>query len=201
MLHKLFHDFVTLFVVVNPIGTVPLFIAIAGHESSERQRQIAIQGVIVAALILLFFIVIGQPLLNALDIDLSSFQIAGGLVLLLTALRMVLEEVRVVSIDTASLRNVAIFPLGMPFLAGPAAIMAVILLTDTNVYTVWEKALTSLVMLAVLLVAYACLVGALLVQRLLGAAGTNVVSRIMGLLLAALAVQSMIGGLRQFRFS
>jgi multiple antibiotic resistance protein len=106
-----------------------------------------------------------------------------------------------VSFDTAHLRNVAIFPIAMPFLAGPAAITAVILLTDNNAYSAWEQAQTALVMLAVLLITYACLVGAELVQRLLGNTGANVVSRIMGLILTALAVQSMLGGLRQFKFS
>ena len=201
MLHQLFHDFVTLFVVVNPVGTVPLFIAIAGQEPPARQQQIVLQGVVVAALILLFFIAIGQLLLEALGIELSSFRIAGGLVLLIIALRMVLEEVRVASIDTSHLRNVAIFPLAMPFLAGPAALTAVILLTDNDVYTFWEQVRTALVLLAVMLVTYACLAAAEPVQRLLGTTGANVVSRIMGLILAALAVQSMIGGLRQFKLS
>ena len=201
MLDKLFHDFITLFVVVNPIGTVPLFIAIAGQENRGRQRQIALQGAIVAALILVFFIAIGQLLLEALGVELSAFQIAGGLVLLIIALRMILEDVRVVSIDTTQVRNVAVFPLAMPFLAGPAAITAVILLTDNNVYAVREQATTALVMIAVMLITYGCLVGAQRVQLILGATGANVVSRIMGLILAALAVQSMLGGLRQFKFS
>jgi multiple antibiotic resistance protein len=201
MPHQLFHDFVTLFVVVNPIGIVPLFIAIAGREPTARQRQIALQGVVVATVILLLFVAIGQLLLDALGIELSSFRIAGGLVLLIIALRMVLEEVRAAAIDTSHLRNVAIFPLAMPFLAGPAALTAVILLTDNDVYSLWEQAQTALVLLAVMLATYACLAGAELVQRLLGTTGTNVVSRIMGLILAALAVQSMLAGLRQFKLS
>jgi multiple antibiotic resistance protein len=201
MLHQLFHDFVTLFVVVNPIGIVPLFIAIAGREPTARQRQIALQGVVVATVILLLFIAIGQLLLDALGIELSSFRIAGGLVLLIIALRMILEEVRAAAIDTSHLRNVAIFPLAMPFLAGPAALTAVILLTDNDVYSLWEQARTALVLLAVMLATYACLAGAELVQRLLGTTGTNVVSRIMGLILAALALQSMLGGLRQLKLS
>jgi multiple antibiotic resistance protein len=201
MLHKLFNDFVTLFVLVNPIGNIPLFIAIAGHENSERQRQIAMQGVVAAALILLFFIAIGQLLLDALGVTLPSFQVAGGLVLLIIGLRMVFEEVRVASIDTKDLRNVAIFPLAAPFLAGPGAVMGVILLTDNNVYTIWQQVQTSLIMLAVMLITYVCLVGTQLIHRLLGTTGTNVVSRIMGLILAALAVQEIINGLHQFTFS
>jgi multiple antibiotic resistance protein len=196
MLEKLFHDLVTLFVVVNPIGVVPLFVAVAGHESAAAQRRIAGQAIIISAVILLAFIAIGQIVLEALGIDLASFRIAGGLVLLVIALRMVLEEARSTSdTDTPPRGNVAVFPLAMPFIAGPASIMAVVLLTDNNVYTVWQQAETAALLLLVLAFTYACLVGAELVQRLLGPTGANVVSRIMGLILAALAVQSILTGL------
>jgi multiple antibiotic resistance protein len=196
MFEKLFHDLVTLFVVVNPIGVVPLFVAVAGHESAAARRRIAGQAIIISAVILLAFIAIGQIVLEALGIDLASFRIAGGLVLLVIALRMVLAEERISSGADTSLRdNVAVFPLAMPFIAGPASIMAVVLLTDNNVYTVWQQAETAALLLLVLAFTYACLVGAEFVQRLLGSTGANVVSRIMGLILAALAVQSILTGL------
>jgi multiple antibiotic resistance protein len=195
MLEKLFHDLVTLFVVVNPIGVVPLFVAVAGHESAAARRRVAGQAIIISAVILLAFIAIGQIVLEALGIDLASFRIAGGLVLLVIALRMVLEETRTTSGTDAPPRgNVAVFPLAMPFIAGPASIMAVVLLTDNNIYTVWQQAETAVLLLLVLAFTYACLVGAGAVQRLLGPTGANVVSRIMGLILAALAVQSMLTG-------
>lgn len=147
-------------------------------------------------MILLVFIAIGQLVLEALGIDLASFRIAGGLVLLVIALRMVLAETETSSDTDAPLRgNVAVFPLAMPFIAGPASIMAVVLLTDNNVYTVWQQAETAVLLLLVLAFTYACLVGAELVQRLLGQTGASVVSRIMGLILAALAVQSILTGL------
>ena len=196
MFEKLFHDLVTLFVVVNPIGVVPLFLAVAGRESAAARRRIAAQAIIISAVILLVFIAIGQLVLEALGIDLASFRIAGGLVLLVIALRMVLAETETSSDTDAPLRgNVAIFPLAMPFIAGPASIMAVVLLTDNNVYTVWQQAETAVLLLLVLAFTYACLVGAELVQRLLGRTGASVVSRIMGLILAALAVQSILTGL------
>jgi multiple antibiotic resistance protein len=196
MLEKVFHDLVTLFVVVNPIGVVPLFVAVAGHESAVARRRIAGQAIIISAVILLAFIAIGQIVLEALGIDLASFRIAGGLVLLVIALRMVLAETQTASDTDAPVRgNVAVFPLAMPFIAGPASIMAVVLLTDNNVYTVWQQAETAVLLLLVLAFTYACLVGAEFVQRLLGATGANVVSRIMGLILAALAVQSILTGL------
>jgi multiple antibiotic resistance protein len=196
MLEKLFHDLVTLFVVVNPIGVVPLFVAAAGHESPAARRRIAGQAIIISAVILLSFIAIGQIVLEALGVDLASFRIAGGLVLLVTALRMVLEEARTTSNSDAPLRgNVVVFPLAMPFIAGPASIMAVVLLTDNNVHTIWQQAETAALLLLVLAFTYACLVGADFVQRLLGQTGANVISRIMGLILAALAVQSILTGL------
>ena len=92
MADKLFHDLVTLFVVVNPIGVVPLFIAVAGHESAAARRRIAGQAILISTVILFVFIGIGQIVLEALGIDLASFRIAGGLVLLIIALRMVLQE-------------------------------------------------------------------------------------------------------------
>jgi multiple antibiotic resistance protein len=196
MLAKLFRDLVTLFVVVNPIGVVPLFVAVAGHESATARRRIAGQAIIISAVILLAFIAIGQIVLEALGIDLASFRIAGGLVLLVIALHMVLEETRINSdTDTPVRGNVAVFPLAMPFIAGPASIMAVVLLTDNNVYTVWQQAETAVLLLLVLAFTYACLVSAEFVQRVLGPTGANVVSRIMGLILAALAVQSILTGL------
>jgi multiple antibiotic resistance protein len=197
MAHPLFHDLVTLIVVVNPIGLVPLFIGVAGQESAARRKQIALQAVLIAACILLAFIVIGQIMLEALGIELASFQLAGGLVLLIIALRMVLQDTDAPAVAAvADQRNIAVFPLATPFIAGPATIMAVVLLTDNNVYTVWQQITTSLVLLLVLAVTYACLMGADLIQRVLRPTGANVVSRIMGLILAALAIQAIISGLR-----
>src|ERR1700730_7103050 len=92
MAERLFHDLVTLFVVVNPIGVVPLFIAVAGHESAAARRRIAGQAILISTVILFVFIGLGQIVLEALGINLASFRIAGGLVLLIIALRMVLQE-------------------------------------------------------------------------------------------------------------
>jgi multiple antibiotic resistance protein len=195
MPEKLLHDLVTLFVVVNPIGAVPLFVAVAGQESPAARRRIAGQAIILSAVILLVFIAVGQIVLEALGIDLASFRIAGGLVLVVIALRMVLEETHSTRADSSAFRgNIAVFPLAMPFIAGPASIMAVVLLTDNNVYTFWQQAQTALLVLGVLAFTYVCLVSADVVQRLLGSTGANVVSRIMGLILAALAVQSILSG-------
>jgi multiple antibiotic resistance protein len=195
MAEKLFHDLVTLFVVVNPIGVVPLFVSVAGHESAAARRRLAGQAILISAVILFLFIGIGQAVLEALGINLASFRIAGGLVLLIIALRMVLQEAHDPRVDGSAFHgNIAVFPLAMPFIAGPASIMAVVLLTDSNVYTGWQQAETAALLLVVLGFTYGCLVGADFVQRVLGSTGANVVGRIMGLILAALAVQSILGG-------
>jgi multiple antibiotic resistance protein len=197
MAKKLFHDLVTLFVVVNPIGVVPLFVAVAGHESAATRRRMAGQAILISAIILLVFIGIGQIVLEALGINLASFRIAGGLVLLIIARRMVLVETNNPTADGSAFRgNIAVFPLAMPFIAGPASIMAVVLLTDNNIYTVWQQAETAALLLVVLGFTYGCLVGSDSVQRLLGSTGANVISRIMGLILAALAVQSILSGVQ-----
>jgi multiple antibiotic resistance protein len=154
--------------------------------------------VVIAAMILLVFIAFGQILLEALGIDLASFRIAGGLVLLVIALRMILEDVRATVPSIAVARgDVAVFPLAMPFIAGPASIMAVVLLSDNNVYTVWQQIETGALTLVVLALTYCGLVAADFVQRVLGPTGANVVSRIMGLILSALAIQSLLTGMRE----
>jgi multiple antibiotic resistance protein len=196
MAQKLFHDLVTLFVVVNPIGVVPLFVSVTGHETAAARRRVAGQAILISAVILFVFIGIGQIVLEALGINLASFRIAGGLVLFIIALRMVLQETHNPRADGSAFHgNIAVFPLAMPFIAGPASIMAVVLLTDSNVYTGWQQAETAALLLVVLGFTYGCLLGADFVQRLLGSTGASVVSRIMGLILAALAVQSILNGL------
>ena len=167
----------------------------AGHESAAARRRIAGQAILISTVILFVFIGLGQIVLEALGINLASFRIAGGLVLLIIALRMVLQEAHDPRADSSAIYgNIAVFPLAMPFIAGPASIMAVVLLTDNNVYTVWQEVETAALLVVVLGFTYGCLVGADFVQRLLGSTGANVVSRIMGLILAALAVQSILSG-------
>ncbi len=150
MADKLFHDLVTLFVVVNPIGVVPLFIAVAGHESAAARRRIAGQAILISTVILFVFIGIGQIVLEALGINLASFRIAGGLVLLIIALRMVLQEAHDPRADSSgNYGNIAVFPLAMTFIAGPASIMAVVLMTDNNVYSVRQEVETAALLVVV----------------------------------------------------
>ena len=196
MVHDVLQDLVTLLVVINPISKVPLFIVLAGHLPADRQTRIAVRAVTIAAIVLLFFLVCGQVALNYLGIDLASVQIAGGLILLIIGLRMVLEDARDPPSSPAS-DDIAVFPLAMPFIAGPGAIMSVMVLTDDNLYTLRDQAETSLATLFVLIATLGCLLGANGLNRMLGRTGINVISRILGLILSSLAVQAILTGVRE----
>jgi multiple antibiotic resistance protein len=186
--------------VVDPVSLVPEFIAITRHESPESRRRTAIRGIVIAAAILIAFIVVGQVLLEALGIALPSFSIAGGLVLLAISLQRVLttEDIKVdeEAKSSGEVRDVAVFPLATPYVAGPASILAVVLLTDNQKFGFVEQAQTTLVMLIILALTCALLLAAGTVQRLLGATGADVISRISGLILAALAVETILQGIR-----
>ena len=198
---KLLEDAITLFVVINPIGLVPLFIAITRDEPPRRRRRIARRAVLISASILMVFIALGQIVLEGLKVSLPAFRVAGGLVLLVVALRMVLSDQDTRSGTTAPAdgpRDIAVFPLAMPFIAGPGAVMASVLLTDNHAFTMAQQAATAVVLLVILAITYIILLGAETVQRRIGPTGTNVLSRVLGLVLSALAAETMLEGLRAF---
>ena len=203
MFERILTDAVAFFVVVNPIGLVPLFISITRKEPPSKRRTIALRGVVIAALILIFFIAVGQILLNALSITLASFRIAGGLVLLAISMKMILEnEPQSAPADeragdpAGSGQDVSVFPLAMPFIAGPGTIMVAVLLTDGARFSIAEQAVTTVVLFIILALAYGMMCGADAVYRVMGTTGANVVSRVMGLVLAALAVETTLAGIR-----
>jgi multiple antibiotic resistance protein len=201
MLNHILQDAVTLFVVIDPIGLVPLFIAMTREESAASRRQIASLGVVLATIILVAFIAVGQFLLSALEIGLDAFRIAGGIVLLIIGLQMVLTrqydgENGDSSLESASDR--AVFPLAIPFIAGPGTIMTVVLLTDNQRFSVTEQLETGGSLLIVLLITYVFLLTAESIQKLLRKTGVKLVTRVLGLLLAALAMQTILNGIRGF---
>src|SRR5687767_4382854 len=200
---KLLEDAITPFVVLNPVGLVPLFIALTSAHTPGQRRAIAGRAVVIAGVILIVFVVVGQVLLTGLGVSLPAFRVAGGLVLLVIALRMVLsdDDARAGS-QTSGRRagpaDIAVFPLAMPLIAGPGAVMAAVLLTDNDTFTMAEQATTAAVMVAILALTYVMLLGAETVQRYIGPTGANVLSRVLGLILAAVAAETMLEGLRTF---
>jgi multiple antibiotic resistance protein len=195
---------VTLAVVVDPIGLVPSFIAVTSHLATDAQRRIALEACLIAGGILIAATLGGGDwLLDALSISLPAFRIAGGLLLLWIAFEMVFEKRLARQSRTAEqvkahqAFKVAAFPLAMPLMAGPGALTATILLSaraDSH------PVLLGSLMLAIILVMLACLSAYLMagpIGRLLGITGNIVLSRLLGIVLAALAVQFVIDGVRE----
>jgi len=198
-----FSEFVLMWVLIDPIGTIPIFLKVTTHMSVERRRLIAIRSVVIAAVVLIVFLIGGQLLLNALGIALPSFQIAGGIVLFLFALTMIFgpekteqEKGELQTIERA--RSVAVFPLAMPAIASPGAMMGVVLLNDTANFTI-EGTVENLVVIgSILLITLAFMLMAKPILTVIGDSGLNVLSRIAGLLLAAVAVDAVLEALSQF---
>lgn len=203
MLTELFLSaFITLFVVIDPPGCAPIYAGLTKGASPLQARSMALRATFIAAIILLIFALFGQELLGALHIELNSFRIAGGLMLFFIAFDMVFEkrtqrrEERAEKVAaTPEIEDVSVFPMAMPMLAGPGAIAAVMLLmNEAEGLTQSLEVLAALA--AVLVITAAALVAAGPLIRLLGDKVEAVITRLLGVLLAALAAQYVIDGLK-----
>lgn len=194
-------EFISLWVVIDPIGSIPVFIAVTAGLSAASRRMIAIKATLISIAILLFFLVAGQFLLEALSIHLEAFQIAGGIVLFLFALTMIFgdskpeEEQKQIHGDVSHL---AVFPLAVPSLASPGAMLAVVMLTDNHRYSIQEQFITAGAMLSVMLITLMLFLMAGPIQRLIGNAGASIISRVMGLVLASVAVDNILQALSSY---
>ena len=195
---KLVQDAITLFLVVNPFGSLPIFVAATAAMAPAERERVARRASLIAAGILITFIAVGEIVLDGMGVELPSFRVAGGIVLLLIALRRVLHDDSAPAAGSAAGQDVAVFPLATPMLAGPGAIIAAVLLTDNNSFTIAEQAVTAGVVLAIFLTTYVVFRAASAVQGLIGRTGASIMSRVFGLILAALAVQSILEGLRPY---
>ena len=189
-----------LWAVIDPIGSIPVYLTKTVGLSVEDRRKIALKAVMISAGILIFFLIAGQALLEAMQIPLTAFQIAGGLVLLLFALTMIFgegkpeQEIRL----SSNLNELAVYPLAVPSIASPGAMMAIVLLTDNHRFSLFDQTMTTLIMLSVLLITYLLFLAANRIQRWIGNTGAAVISRVMGLILAAVAINNMLVGIRDF---
>ena len=194
--NELLFDFVTLWVTVDPIGTVPLYLAVTKGMPAKDRRRAAVRATIIAFLLLAAFLYFGQLLLRMMRIELLSFQIAGGIVLFLFSLTMIFDKGSSHSAAADPEHDVAVFPLAMPSIAGPGALLSVVVLTENNTHSLWQQTLTCAVMALVLA---ATLILMLLGDRLMqwiGRSGANILSRVIGLILAAVAVQMVYSALK-----
>ncbi|QNS14954.1 MarC family protein [Mannheimia bovis] len=200
MFDSLAVQFVVLWAVIDPVGSVPVYLAKTIGLPIEARRKIALNAVLIAGGILIFFLIGGQILLESMQIPLPAFQAAGGLVLLLFALTMIFgeskpeQEIRM----SSNLNELAVYPLAVPSIASPGAMMAIVLLTDNHRFSISDQFITASIMVLVLAITYLLLLAANRIQHLIGNAGAAIISRVMGLILAAIAVNNLLIGVRDF---
>lgn len=196
MLRQAASDFLMLLVTIDPIGTVALFVPLTAAFSVRERRAVARKAVLIAGAVLLAFLVAGEVLLAHLGIRLLSFQLAGGVILFLFGLQMVFGSGVLSQHAVAETgRDVSVFPLALPAIASPGAITAVVLLTDNHRHSIREQIVTALVLLLVLVLTLVLLYAANVIHRLLGDTGANVLVRVLGLVLAALATEQIVAGI------
>ncbi|SFS87958.1 multiple antibiotic resistance protein [Sulfitobacter marinus] len=195
---NLLRELITLFVVIDPIGSLPVFLYATANVPKKLHRSFALRAVLVAGVVLLAFLIGGQFLLESLGLRLGSFQVAGGIVLFLFALSMIFGEPKPTQEIEAAERDHlagAVFPLAMPSIASPGAMLAIVILTDNHSNPVSDQVITAALLLLILAVTLALLLMAGKIGRLMGTTGASVISRVMGIILATVAVDATLGGL------
>jgi multiple antibiotic resistance protein len=195
--------FITLLVVIDPAGLVPAYVALTGGRAPRTHSNVAGRAVVIAGLVLVAFAIVGGPLLGYLGIRLGALQIAGGLLLFRIAVDMVFAQLRRETAQEAaearSRDDISVFPLAIPLIAGPGALASVLILTSESAGDPVRSILVLLAGSIVLLLAYVVLRASTRLTTLLGQTGINVVTRVLGLVLAALAVQYVADGLVSLR--
>jgi len=189
------YEFMTLLVILDPIATVPLFMAVTAGLTRPQAVRVGLYALGIAFLILLFFIVMGQHLLEALKIPMASFQLAGSLIFLMLGLQMATGRMHTeagTANGDGTLLSRAIYPLATPAIAGGGGILTVVMLTDNNTRSVEEQAITVGVLLSCLAVHFVSFMLAGPLIRRMGAAGIEVVSRVFGLILTSIAVNGLV---------
>jgi len=195
--------FATAFTIIDPIGMIPMTIASTARVQPQRRNQIVDQAVIVASGIILFMGVVGRLILNSLGITLPAFTIAGGILLFLIAIDMLFarptgaKRTEAEEREAAQNENPAVFPLAVPMIAGPGTIATVLLLVNFSRGDRLDLVIVALAYAVALVVTWLCMRGSSLLLRVIGTTGIHVVSRLLGIILAALAVQFVLNGLAQ----
>lgn len=198
---ELWSAFVTLLVTIGPIETAAVFASLTGGVHKENRINLAVRAVIIAGLMLLLFALAGNLFLNLLHVSLPAFQVAGGILLFLQALTLTFSKSGLSSIsegeeiEAKRPGDIAVFPLAFPLVAGPGSLAAIVLLMGRN--ETWVDGAAIILVLAICLgLTLIAMIGAERLTHLLGETGADVVGRISGVLLAALAVQYVFDGLK-----
>ncbi|WP_417556943.1 MarC family protein [Mesoflavibacter zeaxanthinifaciens] len=197
---EIFTTILFLIAVIDPLGSVPVYLEATKHFDKKYKKRVAIRASVIAFFVLLFFIVIGQLILEGMNVTLNAFQISGGVILFLFALTMIFGSGKPESEKhlIKDYKHVTIFPVAIPSIASPGAIMAVVLMTDNHIYSINQQLITTFLVLFVVVLTGVLLLVAANVQKRIGEYGITVISKIMGLILASYAVQSVLTGLKDF---
>jgi multiple antibiotic resistance protein len=191
----------TAFTIIDPVGMIPLTLAVTSGTTARARAAIVDRAVMVGAVVILVMGLIGRPMLEYLGITLPAFTIAGGILLFLIAIDMLFarrpgtKQTDAEQKEASQIENPAVFPLAVPMIAGPGTIATVLLLVDLTHYRPEALAIVFFAFVAALVATWFCMRGATLLLRLVGNTGVNVVTRLLGIILAALAVQFVINGL------
>ncbi len=193
---------VALLVIIDPAGTAIMFLAITPHDTIAERRVQAIRASVVAFVVLAVFGLVGEQLLSALGIGLPAMKVAGGVLLFLTAADMVTAQKvlgpTATERDAATEeRDISVFPLAIPLIAGPGAMTTMVLLRSTSMSDPLRLVAIETALAIAIAATLACLLGARWLARLLGRTGSSVIGRVLGVLLAALAAQLVLDGVRQ----
>ncbi len=192
--------FIVLWSVIDPIGTVPVFIAVTKGYDEIEKKAIAKFASFVSFGVLLFFLIVGEIVLKSIGVPLAAFQASGGIILFLFAINMIFgsskpeEEIQLVKDEDEA----AIFPLAIPSIASPGAILAIVLLTDNTRHSVSNQVMTALVMALILLINYILMILSNKIHRRIGNSGAIVISKVMGLILASMAANNILMGIKEF---
>ena len=195
LLVKICKDFATIWTTIDPIGNVAIFAGLTASLSRSERYRTALRATLYATVILIVAVIAGQIILDAIGIRMHSLKVAGGLILFLFAVKMLFGGLDSKPGSPEAGRDLAVFPLAVPSIAGPGAMMAVIVLTDNDVYTVPEQAETGVVLVVVLLVTFIFLRFSDFILRVIGQQGAAVLVRVMGIILASLAVEIVLTAL------
>ena len=198
MLDTLLPPFMILFVTMDPIGNMPIFMTLTESPRPDYSKAMARRAVLIGGLVLLMFAVAGEAFLNLLSISLPAFRIAGGVLLFVVALQMIFEEEqkdKAADAENPHENDVSVFPLAVPLIAGPGSIASIILMMSEQHGSVGGQAAVIIALCAVLLITYILFRMSTLCARLMGQTVNQVISKILGIVLGAMAAQFVIDGI------
>ncbi len=193
--------FSTLFIIIDPPGLAPIFLALTQGLTPAQRRTIALRACVISAVLMLMFLFVGEAVLSFIGISMPAFRIAGGVLLFLTALEMLFQRRQARRADNAEEGaadhdDPSVFPLALPLIVGPGAITTIILFAG-QAQTALDIVTLAVVMLSVLVIVFLAFLSSSAIERLLGKTGLNILTRVLGMLLAALAIQFILDGIRQ----